>query len=197
MEMLGPTWKSLLPANYEKKALLGEVEDLTSLLEDEAQSKAGVERKILQHQQQHSLVSSSELRRYGKKLEDAVRLQEHAKEIEDRLSRSSLSSPAKMTPIGRPRRWGASPNSHVRSFVGTHEIDNPATHGGGGYPTSGECAGATIGGGRGRSGGSSAGFVGDSGGRGGTCSRTREKLAGAVRMSRTEQIFEDEEKYLN
>lgn len=102
-----------------------------------------------------------------------------------------------MTPLDRPQRVGALQNSPAGGVDSTYEIDHAAMQGDSDYPTSCECAGPTNGGGRRRSGGSSAEFGGDSGGGGGIGSRTREKVAGAVRTSRTEQILEDEEKFLN
>lgn len=89
------------------KTLMGEVADLTSLLEHEATCKSDSERRSRQHPPTGSKndngggdkndtgdgtacnggpIPSSELRRYGKKLEEAVRSQEHAADVVERLS---------------------------------------------------------------------------------------------------------------
>lgn len=81
------------------KNLLEEVADLTSLLEDEAARKTDGERRSRRNLPSafannsggggggsDGPIPSSELRRFGKKLEEAVRSREHAAEVAQRLS---------------------------------------------------------------------------------------------------------------
>lgn len=96
-----PPFRALLalfrPPARPPKNLLEEVADLTSLLEDEAVRKADNERRSRQNGVRGSRSScvggsnggpipSSELRRFGKKLEEAVRSREHAAEVTQRLA---------------------------------------------------------------------------------------------------------------
>ncbi|CBN79704.1 hypothetical protein Esi_0388_0014 [Ectocarpus siliculosus] len=93
-----------LRAAFEEEAqnLLEEVADLTGLLEDEAAVKADDERQSRRHlgpkagdyggksnaaaAAANDPIPSSELRRYGKKLEEAVRSREHAADVAQRLA---------------------------------------------------------------------------------------------------------------
>lgn len=85
-------------AAYQKN-LLEEVADLTGLLEDEAAVKTDDERRSRRHLRlmagdnggkanaaANDPIPSSELRRYGKKLEEAVRSREHAADVAQRLA---------------------------------------------------------------------------------------------------------------
>ncbi|CAM9762795.1 unnamed protein product [Ectocarpus fasciculatus] len=88
-----------LRAAFEEEAqnLLEEVADLTGLLEDEATLKTDDERRSRRHlgpkagdnggtAAANDPIPSSELRRYGKKLEEAVRSREHAADVAQRLA---------------------------------------------------------------------------------------------------------------
>ena len=82
----------LFPAsNWKEKSLLEETANLTQLLQEEVRRKADAERRqsrrnILDDAGDRYPMPSSELRRYGKKLEDAVRSREQAAVISERFS---------------------------------------------------------------------------------------------------------------
>eukprot|EP00752_Nemacystus_decipiens_P014554 g12962.t2 len=103
-----------LRAAFEEEAqnLLEEVADLTSLLEDEAARKADGERRSRRNLPsacpagtngnsfggdggRDGPIPSSELRRFGKKLEEAVRSREHAAEVAQRLDTGNKKLPRK------------------------------------------------------------------------------------------------------
>lgn len=91
-----PLFSPTLTPTPTEQNLLEEIADLTSLLEDEALQKVDTERRSRQHVDNLSRghtgsdgggsMSSSELRRYGKKLEEVVRSREHAADVAERLS---------------------------------------------------------------------------------------------------------------
>lgn len=98
-----------------KKNLLEEVEYLTQLLEEQVYRKAAAERQQRQSDTPvGSPIPSSELRRYGKKLEEAVRSKEHVNAVFKHL----------LSPLARP--------TACLPVVGTG--DGPRKSGGGGKP---------------------------------------------------------------
>ncbi|CAB1110087.1 unnamed protein product [Ectocarpus sp. CCAP 1310/34] len=103
----------VLHRRVHQKNLLEEVADLTGLLEDEAAVKADDERRSRRHlgpkvgdsggtsnAAANDSIPSSELRRYGKKLEEAVRSREHAAGVAQRLALPRQRAPGLETGCG-------------------------------------------------------------------------------------------------
>ena len=148
-----------------QKNLLEEVADLTGLLEDQAQRRTDVERRSRRDTSNTPVTETStgsggvggggggggagaiplsELRRYGKKLEEAVRSKEHAAEVIERLSLTRQRK--KSTACGRSGGGDAGGlaacrNSKNRYRTGGGEGDGDGSGGSGGSGGGGGCGG--------------------------------------------------------
>ncbi|CAN0281664.1 unnamed protein product [Scytosiphon promiscuus] len=192
-----------LRAAFDEEAenLMGEVADLTGLLEHEATRKATVERRSRQ--------SMSTLRRYGKKLEEAVRSQEHAADVLERLALPRRRSPGEPTGSeaaahgrkGRGRRGdGAAavaqaPRSNGKADIGRRSVGDPLTPSPPSFKGVPDPAGSTSlnrRGPEGRRRGSNRRASGGDGVSGSGRTLLAVRLHGAVRVSREEDAFDDE-----
>ncbi|CAN0154163.1 unnamed protein product [Ectocarpus sp. 12 AP-2014] len=209
-----------LRAAFEEEAqnLLEEVADLTGLLEDEAAVKADAERRSRRHPgpkagdnggksnaAANDSIPSSELRRYGKKLEEAVRSREHAADVAQRLALPRQRAPGLEPGCGgkdgrKKGRGGTTVSPVSRSSRSSQDLPGSAARlqssrhrgpGGGRKASIGRGSGS-IGGGpsveaKARGEDKAVGRRGGGGERGALAT----KLRGAVRASREEEVADD------